>query len=169
MRCQFSLPTQENFARINIQYRHGHEKFSIPCSSFFYIDNPFNALVTHCLIPISQVVTWASNILGPKQTFRAINKCDRSNPNALVNFKKLMTYLAFIDSVQLLVMQCRKPNKIQRHTINWRFNRTASLTEEYSALVNVVHDVASGGMHSPEGRQSIAVACNSRNTLSDDS
>lgn len=80
-----------------------------------------------------------------------------------------MIYLAFIDSVKLLVMQCRKPNKIQRYTTNWRFNRTASLTEEYSALVNVVHDVASGGMHSPEGRQSIAVACNSRNTLSDDS
>jgi hypothetical protein len=47
-------------------------------------------------------------------------------------------------------------------TFNWRCSTSSSLAVEYSALVKAVHDVASGNMHSPEGRQSIADACNSR-------
>jgi len=47
-------------------------------------------------------------------------------------------------------------------TFNWRCSISSSLAVEYSALVKAVHDVASGNMHSPEGRQSIAHACNSR-------
>lgn len=40
--------------------------------------------------------------------------------------------------------------------------------EEYKALERAVHNVASGHRHSPEGWQSMAVACNSINTSSVD-
>lgn len=54
-------------------------------------------------------------------------------------------------------------------TFNLRCSTSSSLAVEYSALVKAVHDVASGNMHSPEGRQSIADACNSRKIGSEDS
>jgi hypothetical protein len=54
-------------------------------------------------------------------------------------------------------------------TFNWRCSTSSSLTVEYSALVKAVHDVASGNIHSPEGRQSIAEACSSRKITYGDS
>jgi len=57
----------------------------------------------------------------------------------------------------------------KKHTISCRFKTTSSPAEEYRALVSVVQTVASGHKHSPDGRQSIAVAWSSRKTGSADS
>lgn len=64
---------------------------------------------------------------------------------------------------------CKKFFEQKDQTFNWRCSTSSSLTVEYSALVKAVHDVASGNIHSPEGRQSIAEAWSSRKITSEDS